>query len=42
MTQALKKTKIIIGLLLSGRSNINKFIKKIDAILYLKKAVGLY
>jgi len=40
--QALKNAKIIIGLLLLGRSNIGKFIRKINAALYLKKAVGLY
>jgi len=40
--QALKKAKIIIGPLLLGRSNTGKFIRKINAALYLEKAVGLY
>jgi len=42
MTQVLKKAKIIIGLFLAGRFNISKFIKKIDVVLYFKKAAGLY
>jgi len=42
MTQALKRAKIIIGPLLLGRSNIGKFIRKIDVVLHLGKAVGLY
>jgi len=42
VTQALKKAKIITEPLLLGRSNIGKFIKKIDAALYLRKAAGLY
>ena len=42
MTQALKKAEITTGLLLSGRSNTGKFIRKIDAALHLRKAAGLY
>jgi len=42
MTQVLKRAKIITGLLLLGRSNIGKFIKKINAALYFRKAIGLY
>ena len=40
--QALKRAKIIIGLLLLGKFNTGKFIKKINAVLYFRKAVGLY
>ena len=40
--QVLKRAKIITGLLLVGKSNIGKFIRKINAVFYLKKAVGLY
>jgi ribonuclease HI len=42
VTQALKRAEIIIGPLLSGRSNTGKFIRKINAALYLGKAAGLY
>ena len=42
ITQALKRAEIITGPLLSGKSNTGKFIKKIDAVLYFGKAVGLY
>ena len=31
-----------MGPLLAGRSNTGKFTRKIDAVLYLGKAVGLY
>jgi hypothetical protein len=40
--QALKRAKIIIEPLLLGRFNIGKFIRKINAALYLGKAIGLY
>ena len=42
MTQVLKRTKITTELLLLGRFNTSKFTKKIDIVLYLGKAAGLY
>jgi len=42
ITQALKRAEITTGPLLLGRSNMGKFIRKINTALYLKKAVGLY
>ena len=42
VTQALKRAKIITGPLLLGRSNTSKFIRKIDIVFYLGKAIGLY
>jgi len=38
----LKRAEIITGPLLLGRFNISKFIRKINAALYFKKAIGLY
>ena len=42
VTQALKRAEIITGPLLAGRSNTGKFTRKINAALYLGKAIGLY
>ncbi|KAI9765376.1 MAG: hypothetical protein M1840_007456 [Geoglossum simile] len=42
MTQALKDAGITARRLLSGRSNVGSFTKKIDAALYLGKSAELY
>ena len=42
VTQALKRAEITTGPLLLGRSNTGKFTRKIDAVLHLGKAAGLY